>query len=136
MLKQPSNKRCVWIVFTLFSAIAATGNGLHFLPGLGHDCRETHLPPAAHGESRGVDCTGTHAFNQTSGCEGRPAVAIAANHDECPVCQYFTKAKTVPQTVAFEIESRVVEGRIPSIRSLLLARPLGAYFSRAPPSLG
>lgn len=140
MLKRSTQKRCVWIVLALFSAIAVAGDGLHFLPGLGHDCRESHLPLVARD-----DC---HRHDNASGQEselirltaghrqGISAISPGEDGDHCPVCQYFTQAKTVPLAVAFEIDSRVVEGRIPTNRPLLEDHFAGAYSSRAPPVCG
>ena len=130
MIQQSAQKRCIGVVLALFSAIVAAGDGLHFLPGLGHDCREMRLLLAALGDCHRSDCA------EAGHCKLLSAISVAANSGDCPVCQFFTQAQSVPLTVAFEIESRVVEGRIPMIRPLLVDRVAGAYSSRAPPSCG
>lgn len=136
MLKQSTQKRCIWIVLALFSAIAVVGDGLHFLPGLGHDCRGTHLPLAAQSGCHGVDCADETAHLEIGYHKYLAATSAGSCGDDCPVCQYFTQAKSVPLTVVFEIDSRVVEGRISTIRPLLADYIVGAYYSRAPPSCG
>jgi hypothetical protein len=104
-------------MLALFSAIAATGSGLHFLPGVGHDhgCPAEPLSPVASGVG---------------------ATAGDADDEHCPVCQYFTQAQTVPLLVAFEIDLPVVYWRITTIRPLLADQVAAAYNSRAPPSCG
>ena len=130
MIQQSARKRCIWIVLTLFTAIAAAGDGLHFLPGLGHHCREMRLPFDAQGGCHWSDCGEAGHFKILS------ATSVASSDENCPVCQFFTQSQSVPLAVAFEIESRVVEGRISIIRPLLVDRVAGAYSSRAPPSCG
>jgi hypothetical protein len=130
MIQQSARKRCIWIVLALFSAIAVAGDGLHFLPGLGHDCRGTHRPLAALGDCHRSNCSEAGHFKNLS------ANSVAPNSDDCPVCRFFTQSQSVPLTVVFEIDYRVVEGRVSSIRPLLVDRVAAAYSSRAPPSLG
>ena len=137
MIKQSVQKRCIWIVLTLFSAIAVAGDGLHFVPGMGHDCRETQLPLAAQGVCHRSDCANGYA-HLVAGKQNNllSVVSVAPNSDNCPVCQFFTQAQSAPLTVAFEIDTRVVEGRISTIRPLLIDQVIGAYHSRAPPFCG
>jgi hypothetical protein len=136
MRKQSAQKRCIWIVLALFSAIAVMGNGLHFVPGLGHECGETHRPLAAQGGCHSSDCAKESAHFAADHRNNSPVVSVALKSDTCPVCQFFTQAKSVPLTVAFEIDSRVAEGRISTIHPLLADRVPGVYNSRAPPSCG
>jgi hypothetical protein len=136
MRKRTTQKRCIWIVLALFSAIAVAGNGLHFVPGLGHECGETHRLLALQGGCHGSDCVKESAHLGADHRQNSPVVSVAPESDDCPVCQFFTQAKSVPLTVAFEIDSRVAEGRISTIRPLLADRVPGVYHSRAPPSCG
>jgi hypothetical protein len=105
------------MVLTLFSAIAVTGSGLHYLPGVGHDhdCLAKPLLPTGSGAS---------------------SLATTAGDEHCPICQYFTQAQTVPLLIAFEIDFPVVDGRISPVHSFLSDHATTAYSSRAPPSCG
>jgi hypothetical protein len=120
----------------VFSAIAVAGNALHFMPGMGHDCQQSHRP---HTSCETLQhSVGSEEFSSavTCGRESRPAISVSRNCDDCPVCQYFTQAQSVPLAVAFEIDSRAVESNILTIRPLLVDRTPDAYCSRAPPSCG
>jgi hypothetical protein len=121
MFSPAVQKRLISWVLALFSAIAIAGDGLHFLPGLGHGCHESH---ACHDIS--LISVGHH--------EDGLAVSAAENAEDCPVCHFFMQAKTVVLTVDFQIDSQLVAGRIPTIRPLLTDRVVAAYSSRAPPS--
>jgi hypothetical protein len=135
MIKQSAQKRCIWIVLALFSAIAVVGDGLHFLPGLGHDCRGMHPPLVAQADCHGGGCA-EEATNRVE--EGLhkylAATSTAPNDDDCPICQYCSQAQSVSLTVDFDINFCVVERRITTIRSLFVDHVAGAYSSRAPPS--
>jgi hypothetical protein len=135
MIKQSSQKRCVWIVLALFSAIAVAGNGLHFLPGLGHDCGNSH-PSASANEvacSEHPDCHSTVRF---SDAQGKTTLGSSGGEKDCAVCQYFTQAKIVLLTFDFDFQSHAVEGRVSVYRSLTIDDIPGAYCPRAPPVLG
>jgi hypothetical protein len=134
MLKQSARKQCIWIVLALFSAIAALGDGLHFLPGLGHDCRETHNPLVTHLDCPKSDCVYENASADDNIHKRFGTVTVTHAGDECPLCQYFTQAQSVPLTVLFEIDSRMVERRNQAISPLLADHHAAAYSSRAPPS--
>jgi hypothetical protein len=136
MNMQSAQKRCVWAAIAVFSAIAMAGNGLHFIPGMGHDCREPHRPFADCENHRLSD--GSEEFSSAESCgrESCPAISVSRNCDDCPVCQYFTQAQSVPLAVAFEIDFRAVKRNILTIRPLLVNRTPDAYCSRAPPSCG
>jgi hypothetical protein len=136
MINRSAHKRCAWMVLVLFSAIAVTGNGLHFLPGVGHECRGNHRSLETSAESQRP--TRANEFVRSAAEHDRNFSAISGDEDSdhCPVCQYFTQAQTVPLSVAFVIDSDVAEGRILTIRPLLANGVAGAYSSRAPPSCG
>jgi hypothetical protein len=141
LMTQPSAKRrCVWIVLALFSAIAVVGNGLHFLPGLGHDCEEADGPVAVCGVVAASQSTENSAAGpwrtKRIALQDGSAISALPGRSDCPVCQFFTQAQTVPLTVSVEIDFGVVEGRWLSIRPLLVDPVVGAYHSRAPPAGG
>jgi hypothetical protein len=131
------SKRTRWFVFALFTVLAVAGNGLHFLPGLGHGCGKSHLPTS----TNSVACSEHSACHATADPlhhDGAITISLADGGDDedCPVCQYFTQAKTVFLTVDFDFHSHAVEGRIATYRSLPIDRVSGAYCSRAPPVFG
>jgi hypothetical protein len=136
MIRQSIQKRCVWAAVAVFSVIAVAGNGLHFMPGLEHDCREPHRQFADCENHRLSDGSEEFSSAEMGGRESSPAISVSRNCDDCPVCQYFTQAQSVPLAVAFEIDSRAVESNILTIRPPLVDRTPDAYCSRAPPSCG
>jgi hypothetical protein len=140
MIKQSAKQRCVWIMLALFSAIAAVGDGLHFLPGLGHDCEEAEERVAVCGvlaaSHNTENCAGEHWRADRSALKDRSAVSALPGRSDCPVCQFFMQAQSIPLTVSFEIEFHAVEGRFLPSRPLLVDHVVGAYHSRAPPVCG
>jgi hypothetical protein len=120
-------------VFTLFFAlIAMLGEGLHFLPGLGHydhalcdGCMPSH-------SSSSHDCT--NAEHSESGSNSILNSHGSHNAADCPVCQYFAQAKPLVVTLNTVADSLVVVERLEIDATVLQSRSQLAYHSRAPPS--
>jgi hypothetical protein len=129
MFRQSKLKRCVWAAVAAFSAIVVAGNGLHWIPGLGHDCQ--HSPFEAE-----ADCRFHEGHDGFSGepKDSRPAISVSHDGGDCPICRFFTQAQSVPPTFDVDTNSNAVERQVPTVHSIFLADAVIAYSSRAPPS--
>jgi hypothetical protein len=118
----------VYAFITQFAFIAIIGEGLHFLPGMGHS---DECSCCSHSDTN-HDCSATsHALVISQEVQNSHDLHKAA---DCPICQYFAQVK--PLILAFNVETDylVVIERIEVASSFLLSRCETAYQSRAPPS--
>jgi len=120
--------------FTAFFAFIATmGEGLHFLPGMGHSCEHLHdcmvsCPTAAdHDDSGG--CPSSLIAHSNYDSDG---VHNAAN---CEICKYFSLVKSCLLAIDLAGDCVTVTERLPVYSPLLESRFIGSYHSRAPPSV-
>jgi hypothetical protein len=104
MFRQNKLKRCVWIAVAAFSVIVVAGNGLHWIPGLGHDCQ--HSPFEAE-----ADCRLHEGHDGFSGDpkDSRPAISVSYDRGDCPICRFFTQAQSVPLVFNVDTNSNAVE---------------------------
>jgi hypothetical protein len=107
------------------------GEGLHFLPGMGHPCDHSIacevLSPIAgdfNGHSGGNFPAITHS--------DRNPHAIN-NIDDCAVCKFFSLVKTCISLDSDVSDHIIVAERLAIYSSLLESRFIGSYQSRAPP---
>jgi hypothetical protein len=134
MLKQSTQKRIIWVVLTLFSAIAVAGNGLHSLPGLGHSCRSSHDFRSAHDCCHiSHDLTAGQEHSARHECDIYAQVK-SGSEDDCAICRFFLQAKSLPLSIALESNRVAVYGPIDAYHSVLLGPIYTAYESRGPPS--
>ena len=80
-------RRARTFCLTFYFAIVVAGNGLHFLPGNGHGCSNSHHSLSAH--SHGCDGR-VHEHAATPDCG--PMRHLSAPH-ECQICKWFAQAQ-------------------------------------------
>jgi hypothetical protein len=133
MLTQSFQKRCVWASIALFSIVALSGNGLHFLPGMGHSgCGHVELCSSNGRENSFSDAhhhSDSHAFS--TDCR---ATSSLNSDDDCPICHFLAQAKNLVLAIHFEGNSEFVCRYITVYSSLSFEAFRAAYHSRAPPS--
>lgn len=116
-----------WAVAIFFGAIALLGEGLHLLPGMGHD---EVAAQAGSDEGSRSDC----AAKSVPG-DGFVAGCGTSNHDgDCPICQFYAQAKQVSAAVQ-GCGLHLVALAPPAAVAARPELPLTlVYLSRAPPS--
>ncbi len=114
-----------------FAFIAMMGEGLHFLPGMGHSCCHTldcldycHFCAEPDGPSLPCSQTVSHSGHNT-GAVGNAAV--------CPVCMFLSLAKMCLPAESAASECAPIVHRLAVCSPLLQSRFFGSYLSRAPP---
>ncbi|MGA2060098.1 MAG: hypothetical protein ABSG67_06425 [Thermoguttaceae bacterium] len=115
----------------LFAFIAIMGEGLHFLPGMGHSC-------ACH-----FDCiVSSPSATDLDGCCDRhfPAVTHSDTNSckikdaaDCPVCMFLSLAKSCLSTQYAACDCLPIVERLAVCSPLLESRFVYSYHTRAPP---
>jgi hypothetical protein len=133
MLTQSFQKRCVWASIALFSIVALSGNGLHFLPGMGHSgCGHVELFASSDCDS---SISGVHHLSDLHAFPaGFRATDSINSDDDCPICHFLAQAKNLVLAIHYEGNSEFVCRYITVYSSLSFEPFQAAYHSRAPPS--
>jgi hypothetical protein len=121
----------VCVFTTLFAMIAIMGEGLHFVPGLGHSCGQSHDSDHFSSKDRNVDDC----------CRHHSAVAMYSDLDldksvdaaDCAICKYFSLAKPCLLASFTTFDYLTITECLPDYSSILESRFIGSYHSRAPP---
>ena len=114
-----------WILLALFGGIASIGQGLHFLPGLGH------FPATSHSVRHG--CQGHDCSKRAWAPPGHNGPSFVGVHD-CPICKYFALVKRVPMA-ARVLRDHTVLSEPPVLSLRLVSRQAArVYDSRGPPT--
>jgi hypothetical protein len=118
--------------FTAFFALIATmGEGLHFLPGMGHFCE--HDPDCA------LSCmpdVGLHSspicHTPTFSHSGKESEQLH-NAADCAVCTFLSLAKSCPPALTAACDFTPIVERLAICFSHFQSRFVGSYLSRGPP---
>jgi hypothetical protein len=117
-------------MLALYGSIAVLGQGLHVLPGLGHDCLGEH----------GEDASHFHGATASVFSSDRPGVRAADGEHhlscgkDCPICQYFAQAKSFLVLGGVASEPLPVSAHFTSLPLCFSLNSLSAYQSRGPPA--
>jgi hypothetical protein len=124
-----TRKSLVWIFTVLFAFLATMGEGLHFLPGMGHSCCDCYV--CSH-ESQAADhecCQWHHVALIRTGVQATDV----HNPSDCPICKYFSQIKPYFAPACVTVEHSPVAQRFTVLVSLLEGRTVSPYQPRGPP---
>jgi len=119
----------IWVFTAFFAFIVTMGEGLHFLPGMGHSLEHSH------------DLLFHSTIADIDGCNHHTSVIKHSdknqdgtnNADDCVVCKFITHAKNCLLTVYFVVDYTTITWQLAVYSPLLESRFVGTYHSRAPP---
>lgn len=131
----------VWSLAAVFAVANVAGQGLHLLPGLGHNCCPPPLRSAAEVDHACHSCgDGDHASPRSHDVPipGHTALAESPNSllhaGNCPICQFMGQFK-VSSECGPQLAVSSLVGEVPPLGAGRLAGfSLSAYDSRAPPA--
>ena len=127
----------IWTAVVSFAAASLVGEGLHLLPGCGHDhgvssgqCH--HGVCTCQSQHRAVGCGVAEQHEEAVG-GGFPAGHFTGDEDACPICRFIAQAKAPAANAdaapaAMPVPDEPVSA--PVLRVLLFAR---SFDARGPP---
>jgi len=121
----------IWAAAVSFLAVSLIGQGLHVLPGCGHDCGLDHSPATSHGQHGHAGCCVSHQHPQPTPSDSRSS--SSTDEEDCSICRLIAQAKVAVAQVGMLPEAlSVPDEPAPAsvLRVLLFTRPFDA---RGPP---
>ncbi len=101
-MRLPSRAMITWLLTALFVVVGGFGEGLHFVPGLGHAVELPsglfYLAP----EKPHSALSGSSSQADVSRLPGGPPQVL--DEDQCAICGHFSQGQCIAQPVAFALE--------------------------------